>query len=134
MPTSDHFAFQVGDIDKAVDFYAKKLGFKLMFLKVDEDHHEALAFFELAGGNLELLQSLDEHNKPLPFRKRRPKPPYCPHIAIATDNMDATMEMLKANKVSIAAGPFTAHELASWVYVADPAGNVLEYIQWRQKM
>ena len=67
----DHVAVQVADLDAAIAFYTEKLGLKLVFTKVDRAHHEAFAFLELAGGRLELLQTLDADGHAQP----RPKPP-----------------------------------------------------------
>ena len=53
---------------------------KLMFQKKDEEHHEAFAFLELEGGNLELLQALDEDNQPVPFDPPRDRKPILPTI------------------------------------------------------
>ncbi|MCZ6792378.1 MAG: VOC family protein, partial [Planctomycetota bacterium] len=56
MARLDHVAVRVSDLDAATAFYTEKLGLKLLFRKVDETQHEAFAFLELEGGNLELLQ------------------------------------------------------------------------------
>ena len=67
MPSLDHVAVRVSDVDAAISFYTDKLGLKLLFREFDETHHEAFCFLQLAGAKLELLQSLDDQNRPQPF-------------------------------------------------------------------
>lgn len=127
MQKADHFAFEVGDMDAAIAFYTEKLGLELMFRKVDEEHGEAFAFLELDGGNLELLQSLAPGAKP---PAAQPAPPWCPHLALVTDNMDELVARVKANGITILKGPLHVEGLARWIYLSDPDGNIIEYIQW----
>ncbi len=130
MNVADHFAFQVSDMERSIEFYTKRLGLSLMFHKVDEAHHEAFAFLELDGGNLELLQSLDSNNRPLPYSPPTIRPPYCPHLALKTEDMDALVLRAREKGVTIVKGPLEAPGLAKWIYLADPDNNVIEYIQW----
>ena len=67
---------------RAIRFYTETLGLKLLLSKVDSAHHEAFAFLELEGGNLELLQKLDENDQPIPRIAPDPVTPYCPHLAL----------------------------------------------------
>ncbi len=76
MPKLDHVAIQVSDIRASLAFYTEKLGFKLLFHKVDEEHREAFAFLELEGGNLELLQLLDDDGQPVAFVPRKITKPW----------------------------------------------------------
>lgn len=130
MPAADHFAFQVSDMESAIRFYTDKLGLKLLSSEVDEPHHEAFAFLEVEGGNLELLQVLDENNAPIPRVAPEPAPPYCPHLALATDDMDACLENLRRQEIPILEGPLEIPGEIRWVYATDPDNNVLEFIQW----
>jgi catechol 2,3-dioxygenase-like lactoylglutathione lyase family enzyme len=123
----DHFAFQVGDLDAAIAFYAGKLGMKLLFRETDIEHGEAFAFFELDGGNLELLQTLDASHSRGP---RAIAPPYCPHLALTTPDMDATIAMLRDQAITIAKGPFEIPGKVRWLYAVDPDNNIIEFVQW----
>jgi len=127
---ADHFAFEVSDMDQAINFYTKTLGLKLLSKQLDGVHHEVFAFLELDGGNLELLQTLDKDNKPIPFKKNEIEPPYCPHIAIKTENMQQLISNLENKKVSIVKGPLETPGKVKWVYVSDPDNNIIEFIQW----
>lgn len=128
MKTADHFAFEVADLDAALDFYCGTLGLKLLSRETDEVHGEAFAFLELAGGNLELLQLL--RPGPPSGPPREPAPPYCPHLALAVDDLDAVAGRLRRKSVSILKGPMEIPGQVRWLYFADPDGNVLELVQW----
>ncbi len=127
---NDHVAFQVSDMDIAIDFYTTSLGLKLLFRKVDEAHHEAFAFLELEGGNLELLQILDDQNQPVPAEPASIKPPYCPHLALGVDDLDAALARLEETGVPLVKGPLEIVGEVRWAYFADPDGNVIEFVQW----
>ena len=125
---NDHVAFEVADLDAAIEFYAGVFGMELMFKEVDREHGEAFAFFALDGGNLELLQRLDgEQERP---GRGKPGPPWCPHLALRTDDMDAVVQMLQAHNVPILKGPLEIPGKVRWLYAADPDGTIIEFVQW----
>lgn len=126
----DHFAFQVSDLDQAIHFYRDILGLKLLSKTLDPDHHEAFAFLELEGGNLELLQVLDENNQPISRKKPPIAPPYCPHLALKSENLDQFVIELQAKNVPLVKGPLEIPNLVKWLYVADPDHNIIEFVQW----
>lgn len=130
MKTVDHFAIQVSDLDASIEFYVRVLGLELMFREKNDAQHEAFAFLELEGCNLELLQELDENNEPVLMQPHETKPPYCPHLALATDNLDDVMEKLERRKVSLLKGPLEIPGRVRWLYLKDPDGNVIEFVQW----
>lgn len=129
MPRLDHVALQVADLDAAIAFYTEKLGLKLQFKKIDEAHHEAFAFLELEGGNIELLQMLDARNRPVPRTPPEIQKPYTPHVALASDDLDQTRAALNRANVPIIAGPLEIEGSVRWLYLHDPDHNVIEYIQ-----
>jgi len=99
---------------------------RFLFRETDEAHGEAFAYLELDGGNLELLQSLDTAMPPVP----EPCPPYAPHLAIATDDLATLAGALAGKGVPILKGPMTIPGKVTWLYIADPDNNVLEFVQW----
>jgi lactoylglutathione lyase len=125
---NDHTAFQVSDMDAAVKFYTESLGLRLQFRSISEQSHEAIAFLELEGGSLELIQFLDE-----PYVKPVLKPPYCPHFAIQTEDMAQVMAMVAARGLTVIKGPNENPGEVRWIYISDPDHNVIEYIQWLSK-
>ena len=121
----DHVAVPVSDMDAALQFYGEKLGLKFMFREVDAVEQEDFAYFELEGGNLELLKSLAH-----PFEKPDIRPPYCPHLALATADMAATLKMIQEQRLRLIKGPLRIEGKVTWLYIADPDNNVIEFVQW----
>ena len=126
----DHVAIQVTDLDASIAFYSGRLGMPLMFRELDADHREAFAYMRLDGGNIELLQRLDADLKPVPMPARRVEEPYCPHIAIKTANLDEVIALMERAGVNILKGPLMIPGKVRWLYVADPDGNILEFVEW----
>ena len=126
----DHFAFRVSDPELAIHFYRDLLGLKLLSKTVDTDHHEAFAFLELKGGNLELLWLLDENNQPLAYQKPLIEPPYCPHLALKTKNLNQRVIDLRQKNIRIINGPLEIPNMVKWLYIADPDHNIIEFVQW----
>ena len=125
MPILDHVAVQVRDLDTALDFYMKVLGLPLKFRQVDEAHGEAFAFLTVDGGDIELLQHLENNYIPAPVQE-----PYCPHFALRTDDMDALIAHLESRHIPIVKGPLIIPDKVRWVYIQDPDHNIIEYVQW----
>jgi lactoylglutathione lyase len=116
-------------MDTAIAFYVGKLGFALSFRATNAEEGEEYAFLTLGDVRLELIQDLT----PASFRKPEIKPPYCPHLAIETGDMEGIVARLNQNGVPIIRGPLAIEGEETWVYFADPDHNVLEYIQWFKK-
>ena len=125
MLRTDHVALPVSDMEAALQFYSEKLGLKFMFREVDPVEQEDFAYFELEGGNLELLKSLAH-----PFDKPDIRPPYCPHLALATSDMNATLRLIQERGLRLIKGPLKIEGKVTWLYIADPDNNVIEFVQW----
>lgn len=125
MNKNDHTAFQVSDLNASIAFYTKSLGLRLLFSDEDPAEQEAFAFLELEGGNLELVQKLD-----VPFVKPTLAPPYCPHLALNTDDINRVLQMIEQHSIKVVKGPLEIPGEEKWIYIADPDNNVIEYIEW----
>jgi len=129
----DHVALRVADLDRALGFYTENLGLELLFRKVDPAHHEAFAFLKLEGGNLELLQKLDQEGRPRPYPVPPVEEPFCPHIALATRDIDQLVHRFQRDGIPIVKGPLEIAEMVRWVYIHDPDHNIIEFVQWLQR-
>ncbi len=130
MLSLDHVALEVSDMDAAIAFYTEKIGLELISEQLDPEHHERFAFLRLEGGNLELLQSLDDDNQPAAFVRTEPRRSNCPHVAIGAPGLDGVLARLRAAQIPILKGPLEIPGQVRWLYAADPDGNVLEFVQW----
>ncbi len=124
----DHMCFQVSDVDASIEFYTKKLGFKLLSVDESEEQKIKFAFLEINGSKLELLEDLRGN-----FEKPKVAEPYCPHYCLEVEDMDATVKQLKENGIEILSGPTACVAGEILVYFADPDGNIFEYIKWLDK-
>ncbi len=122
---NDHVAFEVSNMDQSIRFYTQVLGLRLLFRKVNIEEQEDYAFLELTGGNLELLHWLDGK----PFAKPTIKPPYCPHLALTSEDMNQTLRLIEEHHIPVIKGPLENAE-SKWIYISDPDNNVIEYVQW----
>ena len=129
MEKYDHVAFQVSNMDVAIQFYVEKLDFTLSSRAVNSEEGEEYAFLALGDLRLELIQDLKQRD----YQKPQVKPPYCPHLAIQTDDMERAVGRLREREVPIIRGPLEIAGEETWVYFRDPDNNVLEYIQWYEK-
>ena len=124
----DHGGFQVSDMAKAVEFYTKKLGFKLLSLHTNEDVREEYAFLDYNGARVELIRDLDGN-----FTKPEITKLFCPHFCLEADHLNQVIERLQMNDVEIIGGPHLVEGEETWLYIRDDDHNVLEYIQWLNK-
>lgn len=95
MNKNDHTAFQVSDLNAAINFYVESLGLHLLFRGINQEEREAYAFLKLEGGNLELIQKLD-----VSFVKHQIAPPYCPHFALEAEDMSQILQMIEKKDFS----------------------------------
>ena len=126
MPKLDHFALEVSDLDRAIKFYTENMGFTLKSRATNEEQQEEYCFLTSEGTFIELISDL----KKTYGVKQNFQRPYCPHICFVTDDMEKTIKELRAKNIEIIRGPLEIAGEETWVYFADPDGNVLEYIKW----
>jgi lactoylglutathione lyase len=77
---------------------------------------------------LELLQTLNA-----PFPRPKIEPPYCPHLALETDDMAEVLDMIRQKGIEVVKGPLEIPGQEKWLYISDPDNNVVEYIEWTSK-
>jgi catechol 2,3-dioxygenase-like lactoylglutathione lyase family enzyme len=124
----DHCGFQVSNMQKAIEFYTGKMGFKLLFLRTNEEVREEYAFLDYDGARIELIADLDGN-----FVKPEITKHFCPHACLETHDMSGVIETLKKNSIPVIGGPHFIEDEEAWLYIKDEDNNVLEFIQWFHK-
>jgi catechol 2,3-dioxygenase-like lactoylglutathione lyase family enzyme len=119
-----HVRYMVDDVDVAVDFYTRHLGFTLL-------SSMAPAFADVVRGNLRLLLSgpTSSAGRPMPDG-RQPGPGGWNRIHLLVDDLGAEVERLRAAGLTfrndIVKGPG-----GSQILLDDPSGNPVELFQPR---
>jgi len=139
---TNHTAFTVSDLDRALAFYSNVLGFSVS-AKVRHSGAMAetvtgvpgaeldIAFVDTPGHKIELMQYL----KPIDKRRSdlRPCDPGFTHIAFEVDNIDAIVAAVEAEGFRIISPPQTVlagpRKGGKTVYTRDPDGIVIEFQQ-----
>ncbi len=111
---------------ESIRFYTEKLGLQLLFRSFDDVEKEEFAFLALEDVSLELIRLLGENT----FKKPEIKPPFCPHLALATNDMTKTLTMIREKHLPVVKGPLEIKGVARWIYINDPDNNIIEYIRW----
>jgi len=112
-----HFAIEVKDIDKSIEFYTKKLDFIIKTPKTQtEDNKYLYVNIGLGGVELELIQILDKQTQ----KKEKSTPRMCPHIALESDDFDRDFEELKKRGVLIFDGPHVIPNDVKMLTILDP--------------
>jgi catechol 2,3-dioxygenase-like lactoylglutathione lyase family enzyme len=117
-----HVRYMVDDVDTAIAFYTRHLGFTVR-------SSAAPAFADVVRGNLRLLLSgpTSSAGRPMPDG-RRPEPGGWNRIHLIVDDIAAEVERLRAEGVrfrnEIVTGPGGRQ-----ILVDDPSGNPIELFQ-----
>jgi catechol 2,3-dioxygenase-like lactoylglutathione lyase family enzyme len=114
--------YMVDDVDKAIDFYTRHLGFSLL-------SNSAPAFADVRRDNLRLLLSgpTSSAGRPMPDG-RKPEPGGWNRIHFVVDDIDAEVARLRdagatfRNDIVIGPG-------GSQILLEDPSGNIVELFQ-----
>ncbi len=122
----DHFAFQVDNLERGIAFYVSTLGFSESWRHRNEEENEECVFLILGDIRLELLAQLSGN----PLVRSKPQSPFCPHLAIGVEDLDASIAKLRSKNVEILRGPLQVEGKVRWLYFADPDQNVIELVEW----
>lgn len=118
-----HTCLNVMDLDRSIAFYRDHLELKLTQRVEIKENNAEIAFMEdLSGNAIELTHWRD--------KKELTEGDNFDHIALGVKDLKATIERLRAQRVTIAMEPFKlkggAHQIA---FIKDPDGNWLELIE-----
>jgi catechol 2,3-dioxygenase-like lactoylglutathione lyase family enzyme len=114
--------YMVDDVDKAIDFYTRHLGFGVL-------SNMAPAFADVSRGNLRLLLSgpTSSAGRPMPDGEK-PRPGGWNRIHFIVDDIDTEVARLREAGATfrndIVTGPG-----GSQILLEDPSGNVVELFQ-----
>ncbi|ASQ07588.1 VOC family protein (plasmid) [Sinorhizobium meliloti WSM1022] len=120
--TTVNVRYMVDDVDSAVEWYTKHLGFSLL-------SNHAPAFADVRRGALRLLLSgpLSSAGRPMPDGER-PSPGGWNRIHLVVDDLAVEVERLRAAGVrfrnDVVTGPG-----GSQILLIDPSGNIVELFQ-----
>jgi lactoylglutathione lyase len=112
-----HTMIRVGDLQRSIDFYTKKLGFELVRTRDNEEGRFTLAFLQPPGGGsqLELTHNWDRDTYDLGDGYG--------HLALAVEHPGETYDALMAKGVP-EYRPFNGR----YAFVKDPDGYQIELV------
>ncbi len=136
--TVDHIGVVVENIDKAIDFYEKNLGMKLLDKEELKDRGLKVAFMIGKNGDsaVELLEPInheDMSNTVAKFLKTRG--PGLHHLAIRVEDINKALEDLSAKGLQLVdkqPRPGARGHLVAFVHPKSVMGVLLELVQERK--
>jgi catechol 2,3-dioxygenase-like lactoylglutathione lyase family enzyme len=119
----DHFALNVHDMDRAIQFYQDVLGFKVV---TKDTTRSGLKHYELDAGNV-FIALFEQPDLNLKAGQKIMSDDGYLHFAFGAhkDQMTATLEALKENGIELDGEPRN-YESGTSIYFNDPDGHQLE--------
>jgi methylmalonyl-CoA/ethylmalonyl-CoA epimerase len=131
-----HVSIVVPDIEAAARMLAEKFGLAVGERMVNEQQGVRLAYVELAGGRIELMQPSRPDSPIAKFLERNPKGGIH-HLALGVDDMDRTAQTLHASGVRLLGDGKPQHNVAgeriAFIHPADFLGALVELEQHEAK-
>jgi methylmalonyl-CoA/ethylmalonyl-CoA epimerase len=131
-----HVSIVVPDIEAAARMLAEKFGLAVGERMVNEQQGVRLAYIELAGGRIELMQPSRPDSPIAKFLERNPKGGIH-HFALGVDDMDRTAHALTASGVRLLGDGKPQHNVAgeriAFIHPADFLGALVELEQHEPK-
>jgi len=141
----DHVGLTVADLDRALEFWCGRLGFRLLnrvtetgpdIASLIGESSVELEIADLDSGDgriIELIRYTSPEGRPV---QARSSDPGSAHIALRVDDIDGALERIHGSQGrQISRRPVVLHDPGgAWdgvtcCYIADPDGNILELIQ-----
>jgi glyoxylase I family protein len=121
----DHIEIVSTNPEKTLNFYTEILGFKIQWRFKPEGASQAeIVFLELGGTLIEMF--LGRNASPASTEQRQAG---YRRIGLEVEDMDKTIEYLKAKGVEISSGPRATRENLKLAEIKDPDGLPIELIQ-----
>ena len=131
-----HVSIVVPDIEAAARVLAEKFGLAVGARMVNEQQGVRLAYIELAGGRIELMQPSRPDSPIAKFLERNPKGGIH-HLALGVDDMERTAQTLHASGVRLLGDGKPQHNVAgeriAFIHPADFLGALVELEQHEAK-
>jgi methylmalonyl-CoA/ethylmalonyl-CoA epimerase len=131
-----HVSIVVPDIEAAARMLAEKFGLAVGERMINEQQGVRLAYIELAGGRIELMEPSRPDSPIAKFLERNPKGGIH-HLALGVDDMDRTAHTLSAHGVRLLGDGKPQHNVAgeriAFIHPADFLGALVELEQHEAK-
>jgi methylmalonyl-CoA/ethylmalonyl-CoA epimerase len=131
-----HVSIVVPDIEAAAQMLAEKFGLAVGERMVNEQQGVRLAYIELAGGRIELMQPSRPDSPIAKFLERNPKGGIH-HLALGVADMEQTVRTLGASGVRLLGDGKLQHNVAgeriAFIHPADFLGALVELEQHEGK-
>jgi lactoylglutathione lyase len=118
-----HVAIRVKDIDRSLDFYVNKLGFREMF-RLDRDGRLWIVYLRITDD-----QYLELFPEGVGDRSPDAEAVGLNHVCLAVDDIDSVIAQLDANGVPLTRPKKVAVDRNAQAWIEDPDGNRLELMQ-----
>jgi lactoylglutathione lyase len=120
-----HVAFRITDLERALDFYCGKLGFREAFrLERDGEPSPWIVYLQLAPGQfIELFPGGDGSVAP------RSRAAGYNHYCLVVDDLAATLRELRERGLELAGDPIRGTDTNWQFWLQDPDGNAIELMQ-----
>ena len=121
-----HLAFRITDLERALDFYCNKLGFREAFrLEREGEHSPWIVYIQVAANQfIELFPGAPREK----LQPGRPETGYN-HFCLEVDDLQATLQELAQRGLESTGQPQQGLD-HNWQYwINDPDGNAIELMQ-----
>ncbi|NJK93073.1 MAG: VOC family protein [Blastochloris sp.] len=119
-----HVAYVSGDYERMRRFYLEVLGLKEAFSLHHDDGSLMLTYFQVSEENfLELFPAKEGREFSAPGSG------YYMHLCLLVDSMATTQAELEAKGVAIQRGPSTGRDGNIQLWINDPDGNPIEFME-----
>jgi methylmalonyl-CoA epimerase len=137
MVTLDHVAITVRNLEEAVNFYSKILGFQVLKVKEKPELGVAYALLQAGQTALEIVSPLEGEpstQEPVQEGLEGVVAKLCGraglnHVSLRVENLEEACEELKSKGVRILAEFKPAGGGSKLAFFADPEGNLIELIE-----
>lgn len=120
-----HIAFRIADLEKSLDFYCNKLGFREVFrLEREGEYSPWIVYLQVAPNQfIELFPGAQGENL------TRGRAVGYNHFCLVVDDLQATLAEFAVRGLPITGSPQQGLDLNWQYWIDDPDGNAIELMQ-----